>query len=77
MSHLQAFFIVNVPNSIVAANTTVAEILRRVPEFRVLDDRVVMIGKSKLVIMVNGRRHLNILRTKFIDALKAGWYSEA
>ncbi len=47
--------VVNVQNSVLAAGATASEILRHVPGIRVLNDRVTMTGKNKLVIMVNGR----------------------
>jgi len=47
--------VVNVQGSVLAAGATAAEVLRRVPGLRVLNDRVTMTGKSKLVIMVDGR----------------------
>ncbi|WP_345955733.1 TonB-dependent receptor [Mucilaginibacter sp. PAMB04168] len=47
--------IVNVQSSVLAAGATAAEVLRRVPGMRVLNDRVTMTGKNKLIIMVDGR----------------------
>lgn len=47
--------IVNVQGSVLAAGQTAADVLRRVPGMRVLNDRVTLTGKNKLVIMVDGR----------------------
>lgn len=47
--------VLNVQNSPLAAGATAAEILRRIPGLRVLNDRIVMTGKNKLSIMIDGR----------------------
>ncbi len=47
--------VLNVQNSPLAAGTTAAEVLRRLPGVRVMNDRVVMTGKNRLVITIDGR----------------------